>query len=151
MYIFVIMNYLRQFRNRFIVKIELVSALDAGSFLISPPRGFTEADIPVEYNGVYFTLSGAGLAQESKTTSSGTVYSTQLKFSFPVFPGIGAFQWRFSKLSEIRLTLNTGAIIRLNRNDVALNKPIDGTFSSNLMSVNFEASLSTIKPLEIDE
>lgn len=151
MYIFVIMNYLRKFRNRFITKLELVSALDAGSFLISPPNGFTTQDIPVEYNGIYFTLSSASLNQESKSTSSGTVYTTQLKLSFPTFPGIGSFQWRFSKLSEIRLTLNTGAIIRLNRNDIALNKPIDGLFTNNVMTVDFEATLATVKPFDIDE
>ena len=145
------MDYLRKFRNRFITKLELVSALDSGSFLISPPNGFTEQDIPAEYNGIYFTLSSASLNQESKSTSSGTVYTTQLKLSFPTFPGIGSFQWRFSKLSEIRLTLNTGAIIRLNRNDIALNKPIDGLFTNNVMTVEFEATLATVKPFDIDE
>lgn len=151
MYIFVIMNYLRQFRNRFITGIELVSALDAGSFLISPPHGYTTESVPVEYNGVYFTLSGTSLIQETKDTSAGTVYTTQLKFNFPIFPGIGSFQWRFSKLSEIRLTLNTGAVIRLNRNDISLNKPITGNFTSNLMSVEFEATLTSIMPFDIDE
>lgn len=145
------MNYLRKFRNRFITKIELVSALDAGSFLISPPNGFTLADIPVEYNGIYFTISSASLAQESKSTSSGTAYTAQLKFNFPTFPGIGSFMWRFSKLSEIRITLNTGAIIRLNRNDIALNKPIDGIFRNGPITTEFEATISMIKPFDIDE
>lgn len=145
------MNFLRKFRNRFITQLELVSALDDGAFLISPPDGFTDESVPVEYNGVYFTISSASLVQESKVTTSGTVYTPKLNLSFPTFPGIASFMERFSKLSEIRLTLNTGAIIRLNKNDIALNKPIDGTFGNNLATVEFEASISMIKPFDIDE
>jgi hypothetical protein len=143
-------NYLRKYRNRFVTKIELVSALDDSSFLISPPDGFID-DTPVSYNGVYFTLSSADLSQKSKPTSSGTVYTPTLEFSFPNFPGAEDFQMKFAKLSEIRITLNTGADIRLNKNDIALNAPIDVEFQGNLKTIYFSASISQIYPLKFDE
>lgn len=145
------MNYLRKFRNRFITSIEIVSAMDEGVFLISPAEGFDERQTPAEYNGMYFTISSAFLGQESKETTSGTVYTISLKFSFPTFPGIADFMERFSRIAEIRLTTNTGSIIRLNRNDIAMNKPITGNFKTNLITTEFEASISTVKPFDIDE
>ena len=145
------MNYLRKIRNRYIVKIELVSALDNGSFLISPANGFTDDDIPVEYNGIYFTISSISLVEESKESTSGTSYPLQLTFSFPTFPGVGSFKKRFAKLSEIRITLNTSEVIRINKNDIALNKPISALFNNNLKTTQFEATISRIQPLDLDD
>lgn len=145
------MNYLRKYRNRYIVKIELVSALDDASFLISPPEGFTDATVRAEYNGVYFTISSVELSQQSKDTTAGTIYNVTLEFSFPNFSGADSFQVTFAKLAEIKLTLNTGAVIRLNKNDIALNVPINVDFQSNLKTVGFSAQVSQIFPLKIDE
>lgn len=145
------MNYLRKYRNRYIVKVELVSALDDSSFLISPPDGFTDNSVRAEYNGVYFTISTIDLSQKSKSTTAGTIYNLALEFSFPNFAGSDSFQIAFSKLSEIKLTLNTGAVIRINKNDIALNIPIDVEFSSNLKTVGFSAQVSQIFPLKINE
>lgn len=145
------MNYLRNYRNRYIVSIELVSALDDSSFLISPPDGFTDATVRVEYNGVYFTISTVELSQKSKSTTAGTAYTVLLEFNFPNFPGADSFQVAFAKLAEIRLTLNTGAVIRINKNDIALNTPINAEFTSNLKTVGFSAQVSQIFPLKIDE
>ena len=145
------MNYLRKYRNRYITKIELVSALDASSFLISPPDGFTDDDVRANYDGSYFTLSSADLSQKSKKFSGSKVYTLTLEFTFPNFPGSEMFQEKFSKLVEIKLTLNTGAVIRINKNDIALNIPIDVNFQSNLKTVGFSAQVSQIFPLKIDE
>ena len=145
------MNYLRKYRNRYITKIELVSAFDDASFLISPPDGFTDDSVRAEYHGVYFTISAIDLSQKSKSTSAGTVYNLALEFSFPNFPGSDAFQVAFSKLAEIKITLNTGAVIRINKNDIALNIPIDVEFQNNLKTVGFSAQVSQIFPLKINE
>lgn len=145
------MNYLRKYRNRYIIKIELVSAFDNASFLISPPDGFNDDTVRAEYNGVYFTLSSVELSQQSKSTTAGTIYNVTLEFSFPNFAGSDSFQIAFSKLAEIKLTLNTGAVIRINKNDIALNIPIDVEFSSNLKTVGFSAQVSQIFPLKINE
>ena len=145
------MNYLRKYRNRYIIKIELVSAFDDASFLISPPDGFNDDTVRAEYNGVYFTLSSVELSQQSKSTTAGTIYNVTLEFSFPNFSGSDAFQIAFAKLAEIKLTLNTGAVIRINKNDIALNIPIDVEFSSNLKTVGFSAQVSQMFPLKINE
>ena len=145
------MNYLRKYRNRYIIKIELVSAFDNASFLISPPDGFNDDTVRAEYNGVYFTLSSVELSQQSKSTTAGTIYNVTLEFSFPNFAGSDSFQIAFSKLAEIKLTLNTAAVIRINKNDIALNIPIDVEFSSNLKTVGFSAQVSQIFPLKINE
>ena len=151
MFIFVIMNYLRKHRNRYIVSVELVSALDDSGFLISPPDGFTDASVRTNYNGVYFTISSVDLLQKSKATNAGTAYALTLEFSFPNFQGSDLFQQTFSKLAEIRLTLNTGAVIRINKNDIALNTPIGVEFQSNLKTVGFSAQISQIFPLNLNE
>lgn len=145
------MNYLRKYRNRFVTKIELVSALDDSVFLISPPDGFTGDPVPVQYNGVYFTLSSAELTQKSKSTSAGTTYTVALDFSFPVFVGIDDFEIRFAKLSEIRVTFNSKGVIRLNTNDVSLNSPMDVEFSRDIKTCKFSTQLIRIFPLPIDE
>ncbi len=144
------MNYLRKYRNRFVTKIELVSALDDSSFLISPPDGFTD-ETSAEYNGVYFTLSSASLTQKSKPTTSGTIYTPALEFSFPNFPGADEFMMRFAKISEIRITYNTKAVIRINKNDIALNAPMDVEFENDSKTINFSTQISQIYPLKFDE
>ena len=148
--IFVKVNYLRKYRNRFVTKIELVSALDDSSFLISPPEGKTD-DLEFEYNGLYFTLSSADLSQKSKLTSAGTIWNVSLEFSFPNFPGADELMMRFSKLAEIKITYNTKAVIRLNKNDISLNAPIDAEFQSDAKTVDFSAELSQIFPMKLDE
>ena len=145
------MNYLRKYRNRYIIKIELVSAFDNASFLISPPDGFNDDTVRAEYNGVYFTLSSVEVSQQSKPTTAGTIYNVTLEFSFPNFSGSDSFQTTFAKLAEIKLTLNTGAVIRINKNDIALNIPIEVEFASNLKTVGFSAQVSQIFPLKINE
>ena len=145
------MNYLRKFRNRFACNIELVSALEEETFLISPPNGFTDEDVRVNYNGVYFTISSAVLQQESKQNSAGTFWNIGLSFSFPTFPGFVDFLQKFTKLAEIRVTMNTGAVIRLNKNDISLNKPIDVNFKTNQKTVEFEAQFLSVFPFNIDE
>lgn len=145
------MNYLRKYRNRYISGIELVSALDDSSFLISPLDGFTDDTVRVEYDGVYFTLSSVDLSQKSKNTSAGIIYNISLDFNFPNFSGADLFQMAFAKLAEIKLTLNTGAVIRINKNDIALNSPIDVDFQSNLKTIGFSAQLSQIFPFKINE
>lgn len=145
------MNYLRKYRNRYIIKIELVSAFDDASFLISPPDGFTDDSIRAEYNGVYFTISTIDLSQKSKSTTAGTIYNLVLEFSFPNFVGADLFQMKFAKLTEIKITLNTGGVIRLNKNDIALNVPINVEFQSNLKTVGFSAQVSQIFPMKINE
>lgn len=145
------MDFLRKYRNRYITSIELVSATDDGSFLISPADGFTEASIPVEYNGVYFTISSASLTENSKKTKSGTIYELTLGLSMPLFPGSADFKKRFSQLSEIRLKTNTGTLIRLNRNDVSLNRPIDVKMKSNLKTLDLDMTITQLSPFEINE
>ncbi|MEC5156637.1 hypothetical protein [Chryseobacterium sp. MP_3.2] len=145
------MNYLRKYRNRYISGIELVSALDDSSFLISPPAGFTDESVRAEYNGVYFTLSSASLSEKTKSTTSGTIYTLSLDFNFPNFVGAELFKITFAKLAEIKITLNTGAVIRLNKNDIALNAPIEVEFQSNLKTVGFSAQLSQIFPFTLNE
>lgn len=143
-------NYLRKYRNRFVTKIELVSALDDSSFLISPADGKPDT-LEFEYNGVYFTLSSAYLSQKSKLTSSGTVYTPALEFSFPNFPGADQFMMRFAKLAEIKITYNTKAVIRINKNDIALNAPMDVEFQNDSKTINFSTQISQIYPLKFDE
>lgn len=143
-------NYLRKYRNRFVTKIELVSALDDSSFLISPPEGKTD-DLEFEYNGLYFTLNSADLSQKSKPTNAGTIWTISLEFSFPNFPEADELMARFSKLAEIKVSYNTNAVIRLNKNDISLNAPIDAQFQSDAKTVEFSAELSQIFPLKIDE
>ncbi|MGV8914357.1 MAG: hypothetical protein ACOH1X_02800 [Kaistella sp.] len=145
------MNFLRKYHNRYSISIELVSALNDSTFLISPPDGFTDGTVRAEYSGVYFTLSSVDLSQKSKITKSGTVYNFSLEFNFPNFSRSDQFQQAFSKLAEIRLTLNTGAVIRINKHDISLNSPIDVEFQSNLKTVGFSAQIEQIFPLMIDE
>lgn len=145
------MNYLRKFRNRFITKVELVSALDEGSFLINPPNGFTDESIPVEYNGVYFTITSISLQQNSKPSNAGPYYENKFEFTCPYFPEANAFLERFKYLSEIRLTLNTGGIIRINKNDIALNRPMEAEFQTSLKTVGFSLSVSQLLPFTFNE
>lgn len=145
------MNYIRKYRNRFITKIELVSALDDLAELLSPPDGMVDTIQPAEYNGIYFTLSSADLSQKSKTTSAGTFYTTSLEFSLPNFPGGDEFQNRFSKLAEFRITLSSGAEIRINRNDISLNSPIDVEWESDPKTIYFSTEIAQLYPLKLDE
>ncbi|AZA93028.1 Uncharacterised protein [Chryseobacterium nakagawai] len=145
------MNYLRKFKNRFIIKVELVSALDDSSFLISPPNGFPEETIPVEYNNIYFTITSISLQQNSKVPNAGSYYVVKLDFTFPYFEGTENFMERFKYLSEIRLTLNTNGLIRINKNDIALNKPLEAEFQTSLKTVGFSVSVSQLLPFKINE
>lgn len=145
------MNLLRKYRNRYITGVELVSALDDTSFLISPAHGFTDGTARANYRGVYFTLSSVNLNESSKNTSAGTIYNVSLEFSFPNFVGADQFRINFAQLAEIRITLNTGAVIRLNKNDIALNTPIAAEFQSNVKTVGFSAQLSQISPFTFNE
>lgn len=151
MIIFVLMNFSRKYRNRYVTRIELASALYDAAFLISPPNGFPAEAVPAEYHGVYFTLSSVNLTQKSKTTNAGTVYTLSLEFSFPNFIGADEFQLHFSRLTEIRLTLNTGGVIRINTNDISLNRPIIAEFQSSLKTVGFSAEVSQLFPFKINE
>lgn len=143
------MNYLRKSKNRFISKVELVSALDEGSFLINPPSGFTDDSIPVEYNQLYFTINTITLSQKSKPSNAGSVWMVELDFSFPYWAGCEEFIDRFKYISEIKLTLNTGEISRLNKHDISLNKPIEATIQTNVRTVNFNAPITQMKPFKI--
>ncbi len=143
------MNYLRKSKNRFVSKVELVSALDDGSFLINPPDGFTDENIPVEYNGLYFTITSISFAQKSKPSNAGTIWTPELDFSFPYWKGCEDFIERFKYLSEIKITLNTGEISRLNKNDISLNKAIEPTIQTNVRTVNFNVSINQILPFKI--
>lgn len=145
------MNYLRKYRNRYITAIVLRSALDDTSFMISPADGFEDDQVAVAFDNVYFTLSSVELTQTSKNTASGTIYNVSLEFSFPNFVGADLFQMKFAKLTEIKITLNTGGVIRLNKNDIAMNVPINVEFQSNLKTVGFSAQLSQIFPMKINE
>lgn len=145
------MNYLRKRRNRYVTKIELLSALQPDALLISPPDGFTDQPVNVEYNGVYFTISSLVLGQRGRKVRGGTAYSVTLEFSFPLFKGFGLFLMNFRQLAEIKLTLNTGEIIRINKNDVALNKPIDVEFDNTLEKIDFTAATTSIFPLDLHE
>jgi hypothetical protein len=144
-------NYLRQFKNRFITRVELVSALDEGSFLINPPADFTDETIPVEYNGIYFTVTSISLQQNAKTSNAGPYYELKFEFTFPNFLESGEFLERFKYISEIRLTLNTGGLIRINKNDIALNRPMEAEFQTTLKTVGFSLSVSQLTPFKIDE
>jgi hypothetical protein len=143
------MNYLRKNKNRFVSKVELVSAMDDGSFLINPPAGFTENSIPVEYNQLYFTINTITLSQKSKPSNAGDVWIVELDFSFPYWVGCEEFIDRFKYLSEIKLTLNTGEVSRLNKHDISLNKPIESTIQTNVRTVNFSASITQMQPFKI--
>ncbi len=143
------MNYLRKFKNRFIIKVELVSALDDGSFLINPPDGFTDETIPVEYNGIYFTITSISLRQNSKGSNAGPYYEVKFELTFPYFAESGVFLERFKYISEIKLTLNTGGMIRINKNDIALNKPMEAEFQTSLMTVGYSVSVSQLLPFKI--
>lgn len=145
------MNYLRKRRNRYVTKVELLSALQPDALLISPPDGFTDQPVNVEYNGVYFTISSLQLSQRGRKVRGGTAYSVTLEFSFPLFQGYGLFQMNFRQLAEIKLTLNTGEIMRINKNDVALNKPIDVEFENTLEKIDFTAALTSVFPLDLHE
>ncbi|KNB61001.1 hypothetical protein [Chryseobacterium sp. Hurlbut01] len=145
------MNYLRNFKNRFAVKLELVSALEEDSFLIDPPNGFTEDIIPVNYNGVYFTVNSANLSEKSKLTKAGVAYTASLDLRFPKFPEVENFKEKFRQLSEVKITFNTGEIVRLNKNDISLNRPIDAEFSSDSVTVGMSLALTSIFPLKFDE
>ncbi len=144
------MNYLRNFKNRFAVKLELVSALVEGSFLISPPKGFTQ-DIPTNYDGAYFTINSANLSEKSKLSKAGVVHTVSLDIGFPLFPGVEDFKEKFRQLSEVKITFNTGEIVRINKNDISLNRPIDVEFTSDAMSVGMALSITNIFPLKFDE
>lgn len=145
------MNYLRNRRNRFVTKIELLSAYQEDVFLISPPEGFSEQPINVEYDGVYFTLSSVSLTQKPRRISAGTIYPTTLEFSFPLFKGFGNFMLKFRDLAEIKLKLNTGEIINLNTNDISLNKPIPVDFNNDLQTIEFSTTINRIFPLDLHE
>lgn len=145
------MNYLRNFKNRFAVKLELVSALVDGAFLISPPKGFTENTIPANYDGAYFTINSANLSEKSKLSKAGVVYTVSLDIGFPMFPGLEDFKEKFRQLTEVKITFNTGEILRLNKNDISLNRPIDAEFSSDLVSVGMSVVKTSIFPLKFDE
>lgn len=144
------MNYLRSFKNRYAVKLELVSALDEESFLINPPKGFTEETIITNYNGVYFTIVSAKLSEKSKLTKAGTVHSQSLDISFPEFLGVDLFKEKFKQLSQVKITLNTNEIIRLNRNDISLNRPIDVDFSTSNNTVSMSLQINSLFPITID-
>lgn len=143
------MNYLRKSKNRFISKVELVSASDDGSFLINPPKGFTEESIPVEYNKLYFTITSITLSQKSKPSTAGPYWTVELDFSFPFFKEVGEFIERFKYLSEIRLTLNTGEITRLNKNDISLNKAMEASIQTNVRTVNYSVAIMQMLPFKI--
>lgn len=143
------MNYLRKSKNRFISKVELVSALDEGTFLINPPNGFTEESIPVEYNDLYFTITSITLAQKNKQSNAGPFWAVELDFSFPYFKGVEDFIERFKYISEIRITLNTGEITRLNKNDISLNKAIEAAIQTNVRTVNYSVSITQMLPFKI--
>lgn len=145
------MNYLRKRRNRFVTKVELLSALQPDALLISPPDGFTDQPVDVEYNGVYFTISSLVLSQRGRKARGGNAHSISLEFSFPLFKGYGLFLLNFRQLSEIKLTLNTGETVRINKNDVALNKPIDVEFANTLEKIDFTAATTSIFPLDLHE
>lgn len=145
------MNYLRNFKNRFAVKVELVSALDDDSFLINPPNGFTEDMIPVNYDGIYFTINSANLSEKSKLTKAGVTYTVSLDIRFPKFPEVDNFKEKFRQLAEVKITFNTGEIVRLNKNDISLNRPIDVEFSSDLVTVGMSLVITGIFPLKFDE
>ena len=74
------MNYLRKIRNRFPCQIELVSAMEDGTFLISPPDGFTDESVRANYNGVYFTISSAQkiMVDVTHQTARGQAYREQV-------------------------------------------------------------------------
>jgi len=143
------MNYLRNSKNRFITKVELVSALYGGSFLINPPAGFTDESVPVEYNKVYFTISSISLSQKSKPSNAGPVWTVELDFSFPYWKGCEEFIERFKFLSEIKLSLNTEEEIRLNKNDISLNKPLEAVVQTNVRTVNFNTTINQIRPFTL--
>lgn len=145
-----IMNYLRNFKNRFAVKLELVSALVDGSFLISPPKGFTQ-EIPANYDGAYFTINSANLSEKSKLSKAGVVYTVSLDLGFPLFPGIEDFKERFRQLSELKITFNTGEVVRINKNDISLNRPIDVEFTTDTISVGLSLAITSIFPIKFDE
>lgn len=145
------MNYLRNFKNRFAVKLELVSALVDGSFLINPPKGFTDTTIPANYDGAYFTINSANLSEKSKLSKAGVAYTVTLDVGFPKFPGVEDFKEKFRQLSEAKITFNTGEVIRLNKNDISLNRPIDAEFSSDMVSVGMSLVITRIFPLKFDE
>lgn len=143
------MNYLRKNKNRFVSKVELVSALDEGSFLINPPSGFTDESIVVEYNQLYFTITTITLSQKSKESNAGPFWTVELDFSFPYFKGCEDFIDRFKYISEIKIGLNTGEITRLNKNDISLNKPMEAVFQTNVRTINFTVAITQIQPFRI--
>lgn len=145
------MNYLRNFKNRFAVRLELVSALVDDAFLINPPKGFTDETIPVQYDGAYFTINSADLSEKSKLSKAGVVYTVSLDVGFPFFPGVEDFKEKFRQLTEVKITFNTGEILRLNKNDISLNRPIDVEFSSTLKNVGMSLIISNIFPLKFNE
>lgn len=143
------MNYLRNFRNRYAIKLELVSALDDSSFLINPPGGFTQDTIVVNYSGIYFTMVSASLSEKSKMSKAGTYYVVNLDFRFPEFQGLDQFKEKFKQLSEIKITLNTNETIRLNCNDISLNRPIDVEFSTSDNTVSMSLQYNSLFPISI--
>ncbi|MEI7486433.1 MAG: hypothetical protein WCJ72_03310 [Chryseobacterium sp.] len=143
------MNYLRKSKNRFISKVELVSALDEGSFLINPPSGFTDESIQVEYNQTYFTITSITFSQKSKGSNAGPFWTVELDFSFPYFKECEKFIERFKLISEIRLILNTGEITRINKNDISLNKAMEANIQTNVRTINYSVSITQMLPFKI--
>lgn len=145
------MNILRQNRNRRVIKIELLSALADDVFLINPTLDHADQPGNAEYSGIYFTLGSLGFTQKPKPTTAGTVYTINLEFSLPNFPGSEKFQENFKKVASVRLSLNTGGTVMLDRNDVSLNKPMDAEIGANLKTLQFSLSLTRIFPFIINE
>ncbi|KFF26880.1 hypothetical protein IW16_06275 [Chryseobacterium vrystaatense] len=127
----------------------MVSALDEGSFLINPSDGFTDETIPVEYNDIYFTITSISLSQDSKGANAGPYYVAKFDFTFPYYLGCEEFLERFKYISEVRFTLNTGEVVRLNKNDIALNKPMEAEIQTSLMTVGYSISVSRLLPFKL--
>ncbi len=143
------MNYLRNYKNRYATKIELVSALEDDSFLISPPNGFSSETVVTNYNGIYFTLNSASLSEKSKSSKAGVAYVINLDFNFPEFVGLDQFKEKFKQLSEVKITYNTNEWIRLNCNDISLNRPIDVEFSTSKNTVSMSLQFTSLFPLRL--
>ena len=143
------MNYLRNYKNRYATKVELVSALETESFLISPPDGFTADTVVANYNGIYFTINSASLSEKSKLSKAGVAYIVNLDFSFPEFVGLDLFKEKFKQLSEVRITYNTNEWIRLNCNDISLNRPIDVEFSTSKNTVSMSLQITSLFPIRL--
>lgn len=142
------MNLLYQYRNRYISEIKIISATDPDVMLISPADGQTTLNT-AWFNAMQCSIQSISLTQKSKKTTSGLIFIVNLDFSFPYFIGVELWMQRFSNLAAIQCTLNTGEIINLNTNDIALNKPMEGEFQSNLKKVGFSVEHTRFSPIVI--